>query len=340
MKPLFALCLAFLVVACSAETPPHDKVSEPVALVKIARAQAGTSAASLLLYGAAEAIPGSERALISPSEAILSSIVAPSGTAVRAGQVIAVLRASPTTQLEHERARIDLASVNAAYARARRLRADGLVSDGEVETARASVASARALQSSLGARALGLVLRAPIAGTVQALTAKPGELIVATATVATIAARGNVRARFGVEPAIAQHVSPGMVIKIEPLGGGAGADALVTGVDQQIDPQTRLAALYVRLPVSMNAAPGQPLRATLFVGATAAGVAIPYTALLDDGGKPYIFVIEKDVAHRRDVVLGNSLGNKITITSGVASGEAVVIDGGTALEDGSKVRFN
>jgi RND family efflux transporter MFP subunit len=339
IKPQFALCALFLVTACSSETPPLDKESEPVALVKIARAQTGTSAASLLLYGAVEAVPGSERALISPSEAILSSIVAPNGTAVCIGQVIAVLRASPTTRLELKRARIDLASANSAYARARRLRADGLVSDAEVETTRAAVASAQALQSSLGARAAGLALQAPIAGTVQALTAKPGELIAASATVATIAARGNARARFGVEPAIAQRASAGMAIKIEPLGGGSRIDAVVTGVDQQIDPQTRLAALYARLPSLMNAAPGQPLRATLFVGGAVTGVAIPHVALLDDGGKPYVFMIEKDVAHRRDLVLGNSLGDMIAITSGVSSGEAVVIDGGTALKNESKVRF-
>lgn len=65
---------------------------------------------------------------------------------------------------------------------------------------------------------------------------------------------------------------------------------------------------------------------------------VPYSAVLDDGGQPFVFVVTKGVAHRRDVRLGASNGVTISVASGIALGDQVVIEGGTALEDGMKVR--
>jgi multidrug efflux pump subunit AcrA (membrane-fusion protein) len=60
--------------------------------------------------------------------------------------------------------------------------------------------------------------------------------------------------------------------------------------------------------------------------------------LLDDGGKPYVFVVSNDAAHRVDIVPGNTAGDQITVLQGLVAGNRVVIEGGTALEDGMKVR--
>ena len=65
---------------------------------------------------------------------------------------------------------------------------------------------------------------------------------------------------------------------------------------------------------------------------------MPYAALLDDGGRSYVFVVKDGVARSRNVVPGSSAGDSIAIASGVAPGERVVVAGGTALDDGMKVR--
>ena len=52
-----------------------------------------------------------------------------------------------------------------------------------------------------------------------------------------------------------------------------------------------------------------------------------------------MFVVEKGVARRRDVVIATEGEDGVALTRGVNPGEQVVTAGGTALEDGMKVRF-
>ena len=338
MKAIGPALVLLLLAGCgtSGSDAPAAAEDAPVALVKTASAESGSTSDAITLYGTAEAGPGGEQSVIAPREAVLVQILAPTGTAVAAGAAIATLRPSPTVRADYAKAASDAAVASAAYARARRLRADGLVSDADVEAARGATISASAARASLSIGAGGATLRAPVAGTVQALTARPGDQLAAGTTVAMIAAAGERRARFGIDPAIAPRVRPGQAIRIETIDGSASMDATVVGVDPQVDATTRLASVFARVPGTIGV--GQPLRAVVSVGATATGITIPYRALLDDGGKPYVYVIAKGAAARRDVSPGSSRGDRIAILRGLNAGDRVVTEGGTALEDGMKVR--
>ena len=72
--------------------------------------------------------------------------------------------------------------------------------------------------------------------------------------------------------------------------------------------------------------------------AAASGLTIPYAALLDDGGQPFVYVAKDGVAHRHDVETGPATGDRIAIIKGISVNDQVVTQGGTALEDGMKVR--
>ncbi|HSI18873.1 MAG TPA: efflux RND transporter periplasmic adaptor subunit [Sphingomonas sp.] len=331
--PLLSL---LLLAGCGGAATEEDKAPEAVAQVRTAPATLGSASDGLTVYGATEAGPGAARAIVVPAEAIIATINAPTGTAVGAGQVIVTLRPSPATRTEIAKASSDAATAAAAYRRALRMRADGLVSDGDVETARGALATASATRNNLGIRGGYAVLRAPGAGTVQGLTAKPGDQLAPGTTIATIGASGDVRARFGVDPVVAQRVRPGQPIRIAVIDGSHAMTVSVVGVDPQIDPATRLASVYARVPGSGLGA-GEPLRGTLSVGATSTGVSIPYAALLDDGGRSYVFVVRNGVAKSVDVSPGNSSGDRIQILKGLNPGDRVVTEGGTALEDGMKV---
>ncbi|TCM20650.1 RND family efflux transporter MFP subunit [Novosphingobium sp. PhB165] len=338
MKACIPLLSCLLLAGCGSDNGADGATPEPVALVRTAPAESGTSSDEVTIFGATEASPGSIQALVVPAEAIVARVVSPTGTAVSSGQEIATLKASPATRLEIAKAASDVAAAQAAYQRAVRLRADGLASDADVETARAAAQTASATRANLGLAGNGLALRAPITGTVQALTARPGDQLAAGTVLATIAAPGDLRARFGVDPALAQRIRPGQEIRIEPVGGGASVAASVVGVDMQVDPATRLAGLFVRLPKGLAPAAGVPLRATLSAGAATTGITIPYAALLDDGGRSYVFVVQGGIAKARDVLPGSSAGDRIRILKGLQAGERVVTEGGTALEDDMKVR--
>ncbi len=322
---------------CGGAAPDQAQHTEPTARVRTALSESRSIAHDVQVAGAVEAGPGSAHAIVAPAEAIVTAIEAPNGTSVKAGQVIAVLRPSPAGQTELARAGIDLATTTAAYQRAVRLRSDGLVSDADVETARSAQSTASAVRRNLRLAGGGGVLRAPLRGTVQGLTARPGDQIAAGATLATIGASVDLRARFGADPALARQIHQGQPIRISAGSGGADVTATVAGVDPQVDPATRQASVFVRLPARVQWGIGEPLRAKIELGTARAGISIPYAALLDDGGKSFVFVVQHGVAKKVEVQPGNSSGDRIQILDGLAAGEKLVVEGGTALEDGMKV---
>lgn len=330
---------ALLVGACSDGGEDADgNAAVPVALVALDRVEQGALASRITIYGTAEPGPGGKLALSSPAEATVIAIDAPVGTRVVRGTVVARLSASPATRVDLAKASSDARAAGAALARAIRLKADGLVGNAEVETARAAVANANATRVAMAARAGGLTLRASAPGIVATVTPAPGDLVQAGTSVATIAGTGDLRARFGVDPVIARGLRPGQPLPIAASGGAAPFEVPIASVDSAADAQTRLASVFARIPARTGIGAGQTLNATVSAGsAGSASPTIPYAALLDDAGQPYVYVVVANIAHRRNVTVGAASGEHAAVT-GVKPGEDVVVAGGTAIEDGMKVR--
>jgi RND family efflux transporter MFP subunit len=329
--------LLLALTACSSGSQNQDPI--PVALVSLAVAQQGNVAQTVMLYGAVERGAEAQYTLAAPAEATLMAVPAPVGAAVARGQLVARLRPTPTTQADLASARVAAQTASAALARAQRLRSGGLASDADVESARSAAETARARLLSLSRQASGLDLRSPGPGHVERVAFNPGDIVSAGATVAVIAhAGGSLRARFGVDPAIARRLASGATLTISPSAGGQRFSTPIISIDPTVDPQTRLASVFSRVPPKADVGPGQPLSATVAVAHSGTAVTIPYEAILDDGGQPYVYVVTNGVAHRHDVVTGPSSGDRIAITKGVSTGDKVVVQGGTAVEDGTRVR--
>ncbi len=337
MRP-FTLPLISLVFLGACSSTPAEKPPEPVALVQVATAAQGEVADSVTLYGSVEAGAGSELTLSAPAEAIVASISAPAGSPVGAGTLVVQLLPSPQSALDRTKARSDAVAADNAFARAQRLKADGLVSNAEVDAARATAAAADATRASLRQRAGSLSLYARKGGVVDAVLAKPGDLVAAGTPIVRIATGGDVRARFGLDPATARSMGAGSGLRIQPLAGGREIGVSVSGVHHVVDPTTRLAAIFANIPANAGLALGEPLKATLLRTGGTHGVTIPYAAVQDEGGQPFVFVVLNGVAHKHDVKLGALSGDTVLVLDGVAAGDSVITQGGTAVEDKMKVR--
>ena len=287
MGPLIGLVL----VGCSGGASEADQAPPPTALVALGQATQGAVAETVTLYGVAEPGPSGSAALSAPTEAIVSRIAAPVGTRVARGQLVAQLSPAPNTRLDIARASADASTADAAYARAKRLRADGLVGDADVESARAAAQSADATLSSLRGRAGGLSLTAPTSGYVATIANAPGDLVQAGASIATVTSATDLRARFGVDPTVASTLRTGAPIRIAAGKGRAPATVQIQSIDPMVNLTTRLQSVFATLPASYGAGPGEVLQAEVATQTQNSAVTIPYKALLDDGGQPYVFVV-------------------------------------------------
>lgn len=323
---------------CSGPSGEPGAGSDPVALVSLAKAGTGDIAQSITLYGEIERGGDSQIVLSAPVEAAVLRIEAPAGSAVAAGQVIARLKPSPASLAQYRAASADAVAAGQALTRAQRLRSDGLGSDAEVEAARSRSAAASALLASFSERNAALILRAPHAGFVDSTGASAGDLVQPGAVVATLSRAGGAKARFGVDPSRVRGLATGMPLEIHPGDGSPPFIVPIVSVSPVAHAQTRLASILVEIPASQGLAAGQPLSARVVIQSSRAAVTIPYAALLDDGGQPFVFVVNGGTAHRRDVRIGASDSKTVAVLEGLRDGDMVVTAGGTAVEDGMKVR--
>jgi RND family efflux transporter MFP subunit len=72
---------------------------------------------------------------------------------------------------------------------------------------------------------------------------------------------------------------------------------------------------------------------------TGARAIIPGTAVFDDSGQSYVFVVEDGILDRRAVSTGRAVGSDIEITAGIVAGEMIVVSGPEGLADGDSVRI-
>lgn len=325
--------MALAVAGCSQSQP--TKQADPVVSVETATAQLGNLAKTVTVYGTVSADAAGQRALVAPIDAIVDRIYAPFGSYVGRGAPVVSLRPSPQTMASIAQATASANQANEALARARRLRADGLMSDADVELAQASATSANATVRSL--RGQSTTLRAPIGGSVTQLDYSTGDLVSAGTAVARLTADSDVRGQFGIDPVLARQVRVGDTIRILGSEGSADFSVRVNAVDPVVDPTTRLASVFATIPAQTEIAPGEPLRGEIVVSSDPNAILIPYAALLDDAGQPYVFTVTKGVAKRVDVTVAARDGDNVGIANGLAVGDVVVVKGAAAVSDGVKV---
>lgn len=326
---------ALVVAACGKKTA--DEAAPPtVAEVSTAVLANGAIDRTLTAYGAAEFAPGAEATLSAPMEAVVARLIAGAGALVHQGQPVLILQPSAQAKVDLTKAASDAIAARDALARAQRLRASGLDSNADVETALAADVTAQAALKGLRARAAGLVVRSPNSGVVEAVSAAPGDLVAAGASLGKVGRLSDLRLRLGLDPAMIGQVPIGATVHLRPLAGDTLETAgTVRLIDPRLDPQTHFAGVIVTVS-GTRLAPGEAVRGEIVLGHLT-GPAAPRQAVYYDGDKPYLVVVRGGVAHRRDVSLGPTRGDTVLIASGVQVGERIVTDGGASLDDGAAV---
>lgn len=173
-------------------------------------------------------------------------------------------------------------------------------------------------------------IRAPVAGTVVDKSITPGQLLQAGSTACfTVAdlSRMWVKAQLYDSDVAAVHVGDSASISATGMPPLAGK---VDNVSAIVDPETR--SIVARVVVDN---PDALLKKQMYVRVriqsqqASNGVLVPVSAVLrNDENLPFVYVAQADGGFaRRRVSLGNRVGERYHIPSGLQAGDRIVVDG-------------
>lgn len=181
------------------------------------------------------------------------------------------------------------------------------------------------------------VIRAPIAGTLVEKLITPGQLLQAGTTPCfTVADLGTVWVMANVFERDIRDVHQGEKAMVVT---GAAPDSLPGTVDYVaalVDPATKATAVRLVVPNRKEFLKRDMLVQVVIRSAAARkGLLVPVSAVLrDDENLPYLFVAMPDGSFlRRRIELGGRVADRYEVTSGLATGEQVVVDGGLYLQN-------
>ncbi|PWB83147.1 MAG: multidrug transporter subunit MdtA [Methylocystaceae bacterium] len=144
-------------------------------------------------------------------------------------------------------------------------------------------------------------------------------------------------------PAVMGKIRAGkrLPVTIYDRSGRRGlAEGTLTSLDSQVDPTTGTVKFKAELENrDLSLFPNQFVNARLLVETLHDATVIPTAGVRYGPKGPFAFVVSEDGAARaRAIELGPAEGEKMSVLSGLSSGERIVIAGADRLRDGAKVK--
>jgi membrane fusion protein (multidrug efflux system) len=296
----------------------------------------------------------------------LMQVKVKTGQQVRKGQVLAVLdRRDQDAQVGALSAQVEVSRAGAAQAKAEldsalrerdryaRLLKEGYATKQELDSretayqsalaafnrARASVNQAQANLQAQSVNRSEFTLVAPIDGVVlDDYSLTPGTLLSTATPVVRIANVDRIKAVLQVPEVQASAVAVGMKARItaESLAGET-VEGHVSVVRPYVDTSTRTVQVEVSVDnkaLGFRLKPGMFARVFLVEKSAPNALVVPSDSLRD--GK--IFMVKDGKAIQAAVQTGLVLPDVVQVTSGVSSGDLVVVSGGSALKNGDPVQ--
>lgn len=173
-------------------------------------------------------------------------------------------------------------------------------------------------------------LRAPLSGVIASVSATPGSNAAQGDPLVRVVAVDRVHVVASVPEAEAHRITQLGGAEMELTGAARPLPVRrLVSVSRWIDPQSRtLSVIYEVDNSDRRLAIGQALPVRLFLAQDSTAVAVPEAAVMDDGGRPVVFVqVAGESFARRPVRLGARAAGYVQVLEGVRAGERIVSRG-------------
>lgn len=258
------------------------------------------------------------------------------GAAVKAGQQLFEIESSGMADnnmnVKFQEASARYNAAKAAFERKQQLAEDKIVSQSDLETARAEYASAKAAYDNLKGNfsQRGAVVRAPISGYIQRINVSNGGFVEAGRSVVTVSQNRDLLIRAELQPryyACLKNIA-GVNIRIpsdehiytlEELGGSLVSYGRATDADCPLVPVT------FRVRNNGNLLSGSFVTLYISTQTVQEVITVPNESVVEEMGNYFVFVKVCDGEYeKRLVTLGATDGRRTEVVAGVQAGDIVV----------------
>lgn len=319
---------------------------EPSVLVTVTTVEKRLVRATLRAYGTTQADTDRQASIVIPRQGIVGKVSARLGEIVPAGAALVEVDTAPAASVAYEQAHAALKLARFEAQRIGDLWNKGLTTHDRYAAAQRDLSDAEAkfaAQRQLGTGESRQVLRAPFTGIVNRLAVAAGDRVAADTPALSIVPRDAIVVPLGIEPEDAPKLRPMMKVEIRSvfassthsqiLGEIASVQGIVNPITGLVDALARIKALDAG-----GLLIGTRVEGTVILSEQEM-VSIPRSAVLNDAGQDYLFVVRGGRAHRVNIKTGHKDGEFIGVMDGVAAGEQVVSRGNYELTDGMAVRI-
>jgi HlyD family secretion protein len=208
----------------------------------------------------------------------------------------------------------------------------------EVAVVRSAVLQAEASVEQARTQLANTTITSPIDGVVAQRLINPGEMAGPGQPVLILVQANRLTMEGQVSENIVPYLKEGQSAFVE-VDAFPGEQLLgtVKNLAPAADPRTKAFLIRVALAEASGLKAGMMGRITLTTDSRADVLKVPRTAILNRGGKDYVFVVKAGKAQRIPVELGLATDTEIEIRSGLKKGEQVVSRGAESLISGTEV---
>lgn len=289
------------------------------------------------------------------------------GDAVTEGQVLAKLDSTQlSAQLSQaqasyqgsmntqKQAKINLDNASAALARTKALYAEGAVAKVQLDadqkaydlaksqydsSAASGVNGAKASVDSISAQVQNSIMKSPISGVVVSENITAGETATVGSTLLTVADMSSLKLKGTISQAALPFIKKGdtveLFIDIYP-------ERTFKGTISEIGAMSVSTGAYFPIEISMQNTDGFASGISAHADIKAKGMdhlIVPSSAVVENNGGNYLFVIEDGIAKKTTVLTGLQNDDEIEILKGLKGGEAVAVTNANHLFDGMPIQI-
>jgi membrane fusion protein (multidrug efflux system) len=315
------------------QSDDEENASIPVETVMPARGDINA-----MYSGTAPIEAFADAAVIAKVGGEIREILAEEGDDVVSGQILARLDGD-RLRLETQQAEAKLQKLRRDFQRNIDLKEKGLISAGDFEKIQYEMES---LQASYDLARLELAyteIRAPIDGVVSERFVKLGNTIDANTKIFQVTSLEPLVSYLHVPEREYRRIDPGQTatIEIDALQS-MQFDATVARVSPIVDPDTGTFKITIEVTdPTRRLKPGMFGRISIAYDSRSNVLQIPRSAIVDEAGSSFVFVISGGVVEKRLIHTGYAEGGIIEVVDGIVDGTEIVYVGHMNLKDGSRV---